>query len=242
MTEPAPAADEIPLAQQLGESYAALLGGEWELDNPEQLLQPTLAEEVDLPADPIPEALPLPTAEAVLDADVPPSPLQIIEAMLFLGGSPLSAETACQIIRGLTVPQFREWIDVLNRVYRMQNRPYLVTSNESGYTLTLRQRYRSVKERLYGGPREARLSQPALDVLALVAYRQPIPKGELDSIRGTESSSIVRQLVRLGLIAVVQRGEAKQPESAYGTTPRFLEVFNLRGLDDLPQLADPQQL
>ena len=106
MTEPAPAADPdvIPLAQQLGESYAVLLSGEWEIDNPEQLLQPLMAEEVDPPpaVDDIPEALPLPTAEAVLDADVPPSPLQIIEAMLFLGGSPLSGETACQIIRGLS--------------------------------------------------------------------------------------------------------------------------------------------
>ena len=78
--------------------------------------------------------------------------------------------------------------------------------------------------------------------LVLIAYRQPISKGELDSVRGAESATILRQLVRLGLVAIVQRGDAAQRDVSYGTLPRFLEVFGLSGLDDLPQLAEPQQL
>jgi segregation and condensation protein B len=106
----------------------------------------------------------------------------------------------------------------------------------------LRPRFRPVVERLYGQMREARLSPPAIEVLSLVAYRQPVTKQEMDSIRGAESGALIRQLVRRNLIAVVQRGEAGRREVFYGTTPRFLELFLLTSLDDLPQTADLQRL
>jgi segregation and condensation protein B len=79
-------------------------------------------------------------------------------------------------------------------------------------------------------------------VLALVAYRQPATKQEVDSLRGYDSGSLLRQLVRRGLIAIVQRADAAQREVAYGTTPRFLELFGLTNLDDLPQTEDLQKL
>jgi len=228
-----------PTPQELGATlaaHAARLGNrEWVLDAEDATPDPPLAE---LP-DPDPE---IPLAEAAVEPEIPPAPLQIIEAMLFVGGQPLSAARAVESIRGLEMEQFREAIDLLNRVYRLQNRPYTIASNEQGYTLVLRPRFRGLKERLYGGPREARLTQAALDVLSLVAYRQPILKNELDSIRGNESGTILRQLIRLGLISVVQRAESSKREVSYGTTARFLELFNLKSLDDLPQTGDPQRL
>src|SRR5260370_10603343 len=106
----------------------------------------------------------------------------------------------------------------------------------------LRPRVKDVAERLYGQTRKARLSPAAIDVLSLVAYRQPVAKQEVDSIRGMESGSLLRQLVRRGLIAVAQRGDSLKREVAYGTTQRFLQLFKLRSLDDLPQTHDLQQL
>jgi segregation and condensation protein B len=97
-------------------------------------------------------------------------------------------------------------------------------------------------EKLYGGQREARLSTAAIDVLALVAYRQPATKAEIDSLRGADSAGLLRQLVRRGLIQVVYRADAAQREVSYGTTPRFLEWFGLQSLDDLPRTQDLQQL
>jgi segregation and condensation protein B len=108
--------------------------------------------------------------------------------------------------------------------------------------LALRPRYQPVMEKLYGTMREARLSQAAVDVLALVAYRQPATKQEIDSLRGADCGGLLRQLVRRGLIAIVQRGEASQRQVSYGTTPRFLEMFQLKSLDDLPQTQDLQRL
>lgn len=172
----------------------------------------------------------------------PPPELRIIEALLFVGAMPLTAVRAGEIIRGLTPEQFRLAIDNLNREYRRQGRPYLILPQGPGYALQLRPRFHKVQQALLGGVREARLSPAAVDVLSLVAYRQPTTRQEIDSWRGADSASLLRQLIRHGLIMVVQRGAAGQREVQYGTTPRFLEVFGLQSLDDLPRTQDLQQI
>jgi segregation and condensation protein B len=174
--------------------------------------------------------------------DSPPDPRRIIEALLFVGGPPLTPERATEIVRGLTPDQFRAHVDSLNRDYRRQGRPYQVLRTDAGYSLALRSAYRGIRERLMGSPREARLSQPALDVLALVAYRQPLTKAEIDSQRGVDSGALLRQLQRLGLVTVLQRAEGGGSDTAYGTTPRFLELFGLSGLEDLPRTDDLRRL
>jgi segregation and condensation protein B len=172
---------------------------------------------------------------------VPPPPHRIVEALLFVGGPPLTAERAGEAVRGLGPEQFLQVVETLNRDYRRQGRPYRVQRRQQGYELVLLPRYRGVLDRLYGSVREARLSPAALDVLALVAYRQPVTRQEVESLRGLDSGGPLRQLVRLGLVAL-QRGESGQREVAYGTTPRFLKLFQLRSLDDLPRTLDLQQM
>ena len=151
------------------------------------------------------------------ESSAPPPLRRIVEAMLFVGGAPLTAERAAEAVRGLSAEQFREILDELNRDYRRQGRPYRIQVREQGYELALQPRFRGVHERLYGATREARLSPAALDVLALIAYRQPITKQEVEALRGGESSSALRQLVRLGLIAV-RRGESDHREVVYSST------------------------
>jgi segregation and condensation protein B len=172
----------------------------------------------------------------------PPPPERIIEALLFVGGAPLTAARVWETIRGLTPGQFMKAIDSLNQGYRRQGRPYSIQPQQDGYVLALRPAYLPVLEKLYGTMREVRLSTAAVEVLALVAYRQPATKHEIDSIRGAESGGILRQLVRRRLIAVVQRGDSAQREISYGTTERFLEFFGLKSLDDLPRAQDLQEV
>lgn len=218
MSEPHPA-DLSPL--ELGQAAASRIGpAEWQLD-----AELTAEPEIDPPGSP---------------SDTPPSPEQIIEAMLFVGGHPLTPPVACSAVRGLTPERFQAAIDALNRKYREQLRPYAVQPRDGGFVLAVPPSYRSLRERLFGGPREARLSQPAVDVLAVIAYRQPVGKAEIDAARGTDSGSVLRQLVRLGLIAVQHRAEAADREVRYGTTPRFLDVFGLGSLDELPRLGETQ--
>jgi segregation and condensation protein B len=162
--------------------------------------------------------------------------------MLFVGGHPLTASVACATVRGLTPERFQAAIEVLNRRYRDQWRPYVIEPRDDGYVLVLRAAYRNLRERLFGGPRVSRLTQSALDVLSVVAYRQPVSKAEIDALRGTDSGATLRQLVRFGLVAVQHRAEATGREVRYGTAPRFLQVFGLASLDELPRLGDPQQM
>lgn len=181
-------------------------------------------------------------AVAPLPAADPPSPVKIIEALLFVGGAPLTLQEACRLIRGLTPAQFQDAVDLLNQGYRAQGRPYAVVKQEPGYVLELRPKFQRYRERLYGGVRAARLSQAAVETLAVVAYRQPVTKQEIDSLRGHESGAILRQLVRRGLIAVAARGESGGRDLTYATTERFLKLFGLGGLEDLPETGELQRL
>jgi segregation and condensation protein B len=201
--------------EDLSRSYAAMLGDEsWETDVPAVVA-----------------ALPC-------DSGAPPAPTRIVEALLFVGGAPLTAQRACQVIRGMTVEQFTQIVDELNSAYRRQNRPYTIQARAHGNVLTLRPRFRGILEKVFGGVREARLSTQAIDVLALVAYRQPATKIEVDSLRGADSGALLRQLVRRGLIQVTHRAESTTKEVSYGTTARFLEMFGLQSLDDLPKTQE----
>ncbi len=161
--------------------------------------------------------------------------------MLFVGGAPLTAAKACSAVRGLTPDRFRDLADELAKKYRTQNRPYTVQAKDDGFVLAVKPAFRGVRERLTGGPREARLSGPAVEVLSLIAYKQPLAKGDVDALRGADSGGVIRQLVRLGLIAVAARGTADDPAVRYATTGRFLSLFGLGSLDDLPRLEPGTQ-
>ena len=220
----APDEPERPIGWNEAIAAAARLSGDWELDAEPEGLEP----EPEVPAV---AHVPMLFPKTVAEPDVPPpTPLQIVEAMLFIGGPPLTAAKACSAIRGLTEERFRELVEELAKTYRRQNRPYAVQPREAGWVLALRSQYRGIQEKLYGGPKETRLTQPAIDVLSLIAYRQPIAKAEIDTSRGADSGGMLRQLVRLGLVAL-KRGDG------YETTARFLEIFGLRTLDDLPRLG-----
>jgi segregation and condensation protein B len=177
-----------------------------------------------------------------VDTETPPPPLRILEAMLFVGGAPVTMQRTIRLLRGLTAEQFAAAIDELNRDYRRQNRPYAVIPQGAGYVLTLRPKFLPLAERLRGAVRETRLSTAAVDVLALVAYRQPVGKAEVDGLRGAESGAVLRQLVRRGLLQIAPAAETSSAAEAlaalYVTSPRFLEMFGLASLEDLPKTKE----
>ena len=184
------------------------------------------AQDADAPAEP---------------AATPPPPHRIVEALLFAGGQPLTAGRAAAAVTGLPADEFQRAVDTLSRDYRRQNRPYAILATDQGYVLALKPRYQGLVERLAGAPREARLSRAAVEVLSLIAFKQPVTRAEIDSQRGSDSGALVRQLVRLGLVAAGPAPDGGK-EPAYGTTPRFLELFGLKSLDDLPRTDDLQLL
>jgi segregation and condensation protein B len=179
----------------------------------------------------------------VLAADEDPceiSPLTILEAMLFVGNrasEPLSAARAAELMRGVEVGEIPDLVDELNRRYTERGSPYRVVQEGAGYRMTLRGEFCGVRNKFFGRLREARLSQAAIDVLAIVAYRQPVGAEEVAKLRGMPSGHLLLQLVRRRLLEV-ERSAEKPRTPRYRTTARFLDLFGLEGLGDLPQSED----
>jgi segregation and condensation protein B len=168
------------------------------------------------------------------------SPQSILEAMLFVGnagGEPLEPGRAAELMRGVSPGEIPEMVAALNRRYAAHGCPYHVESQGSGYRMTLRSEFHPVRNKLYGRIREAWLSQAAVDVLAIVAYRQPITAEEVSRLRQTPSGHILALLVQRQLLSV-ERVNQPRRKSQYRTTQRFLNLFGMEGLGDLPQSDD----
>ncbi|MCY2941214.1 MAG: SMC-Scp complex subunit ScpB [Planctomycetota bacterium] len=192
-------------------------------------------------ADDFARALPQEVVNAPDFENQPPPIEKVVEAMFFVGGQPLTSQRACEILRGLDLKEFVVIIGGLNRKYKLENRPYRIQPKGNGYEMTILPKYRIIADKLYGMLKEARLSPQALDTLALVAYKQPVCRQEIDTLRGNDTAAIIRQLVRLGLISV-QRGQSDAREITYGTTKKFLELFRLKSLEDLPRHQEMEEL
>jgi segregation and condensation protein B len=179
-----------------------------------------------------------PRSEAVEDYSHV-SPSQIIEAAMFVGGAPLTARKIVGLLRGSFDTAFVEQtIEDLNSAYLAQERPYEIRHGEGGYRLELRPEFDRLRHRVYGsGPREVRLAQEVLEVLALVAYRQPISQKEIESHGKQNAGNLIRQLLRRDLISF-ERGPGGRKDLQYHTTARFLSVFGIASLEDLPQAED----
>ena len=165
-----------------------------------------------------------------------PTPRQIIEACLFVGGTPLAASRLATVLRGEFDAEYidRE-VDELNRLYAAESRPYEIRLGDGGYRLALREEFERIRHRVYGlGPKEVRLSQEALEVLSVVAYHQPIKQATVEELGKSNCGAVLRQLVRRELLSV-ERDPAQPRDVNYKTTPRFLSLFNIKSLDELPR-------
>lgn len=164
------------------------------------------------------------------------TPRQVLEACLFVGGDPLPAKRLANVLRGdFTAEKVDELLADLNRQYAAEERPYEVQLVEGGYQLALREPFERIRRKVYGlGPKEVRLSQDALEVLALVAYHQPIDEARVGELGKPGSGVILRQLVRRELLAIVRAPE--DPQSVqYVVTPRCLSLFGVGSVNDLPR-------
>lgn len=168
------------------------------------------------------------------------SPHSILEAMLFVGnraGNPLTPQRAAELMRGVEPAEIADLVGQLNERYNACGCPYRIVSEGAGYRMSLRGKFAAIRNVLYGRNREARLSQAAVDVLAIIAYRQPISAEDVSKLRGFPSGHLLTQLVRRRLLEV-QRSPESPRTPVYSTTARFLQLFGLEDLGDLPQSED----
>lgn len=217
--------------EDLSEAYAQLIDSG---DNPYQKSRTSEAS-ADAALDSAEDSNDEPTDD---DGDV--SPRSILEAMLFVGSpdnEPLTAKYIASLMRGVSPREIDELIAELNVLYDEEGCPYRVESVGAGYALRIRDNFAGLRDKFYGRVREARLSQQAVDVLALVAYRQPLTADEVAKLRGTPSGGVLSQLVRRQLLRI-ERPDEKPRKPRYFTTDRFLNLFGLNAIEELPQSRD----
>jgi segregation and condensation protein B len=218
------------------EDVSEVPGGESESADRAESVPPDQSAPTDPSGDPSERAVELDT-RGDDDDSCALSPKTILEAMLFVGNlenEPLSARKAAELMRGVDSGEIPELIKELNQRYGDNGCPYSIVSEGAGYRMALRREFHPVRNKFYGRVREARLSQAAKEVLAIVAYRQPLTSEQMTTLRGTPSGHLLTQLVRRRLLRV-ERQPGKRRVVLYRTTDRFLELFGLENLEDLPR-------
>lgn len=163
---------------------------------------------------------------------------QIVEALLFASDAPLSAGDIALIDERLDEDTVEAVVQQLREEYESQERAFTIYDIAGGYQLLTRPEFAPYLERFDTVPQQTRLSAPALEVLAVIAYRQPLGRNEIEEIRGVGSAGVLKTLQDRSLIDVVGRSEGLGRPLLYGTTPKFLEHFGYRSLDDLPRPED----
>jgi len=162
-----------------------------------------------------------------------------IEALLMTSDRPLSEARLAEILgvsgKGAS-KRITAAIETLNQNYAQTSRCFRAERLAGGWQLLTLPAFGPLLHRLHEQRQQTRLSQPALETLAIIAYRQPIMRAEIEAIRGVASGEVLRSLLERRLVKIVGRAEELGRPMLYGTTSEFLKVFGLAGTDDLPQV------
>jgi segregation and condensation protein B len=157
----------------------------------------------------------------------------IVESLLFVADEPLTIERLKQIITGAETKALREALEELVVDYETRKGGFYLSPVAGGYQIRTRPEYTEWIKRLLQ-PKPQRLSKAALETLAIVAYKQPVIRADIEQLRGVDCGGVLRALLERKFIRVLGRKEIPGRPLIYATTKRFLEVFGLKNLKDLP--------
>lgn len=163
-------------------------------------------------------------------------PERVLEALLFAADSPLSAGRLAELIGGCTPARVRQSVARLNDKYVDAGLTFRIESIARGYQMMTLPCYQPWLAKLNTQRAQTRLSAAALEALAIVAYKQPVIRVEVEAIRGVGCGEVLNRLREMGLVKIVGRAEVVGRPLLYGTTRKFLDVFGLADLDDLPPM------
>jgi segregation and condensation protein B len=165
----------------------------------------------------------------------------IIEALLFASDRPLTARDLRACLPDASVSEIKEALGILKYEYDAMGRSFLLKEIAGGFQFRSHVEYGPyILRMLETSP--TRLSRAAMETLAIVAYKQPMLRHEIERIRGVDVGGIMRTLLEKGLIRIVGRKDLPGRPLIYGTTKRFLEVFDLRDIKELPKLKEIENL
>ncbi len=235
--------DEFTL-ETLSEAYADVTGEGRDNDVDDQLHDESI--ERDEEGDALTSASdPQPAVDD--DAACAISPESIVESILFVGSPSdvrLTSKKIAAVLRDVSPKEVVQIVRKLNARYEEQNAAWRIATEKGNYRMVLHESLDSFKDEYFGRNREIKLNQAAIDVLAVVAYHQPASREDVDKARGKSSGSVLNQLVKRQLLSH-EKSEGTPARKLYRTTDRFLDLFGLTEIEDLPQsheVADIEDL
>ena len=161
----------------------------------------------------------------------------VVEAVLFASDESLTAARLVDIV-GTSVKQIRQHIKNLNDKYQANNSAFRIEQIAGGYQMLTLSDYNTWLKKLLRARSDSKLSPAALETLALIAYKQPVIRADVEAIRGVQAGEVIRNLMYKGLVKIIGRAEVLGRPMLYGTTRKFLEVFGLNSLKDLPKIEE----
>ena len=164
----------------------------------------------------------------------------VIEALLFVSERPLALEKIKEVL-GLDTVGIRKKLEELQAEYETANRGMRIIEIAGGFQMITAPHLAIFLKKLYKNRRSERLSKPALETLAIIAYKQPLTKLEIESIRNVNIDGMMHSLLEKGLVRICGRKKAPGRPFVYGTTRQFLEYFGLKSLEELPKIDNFQE-
>jgi len=161
----------------------------------------------------------------------------VVEAVLFASDEPLSEARLGNIVE-TSVKQVRQCIENLNDKYKANNNAFRIEQIAGGYQMLTLSPYNYWLKKLLRARSDSKLSPAALETLAIIAYKQPVMRADIEAVRGVATGEVIRTLCYKGLVKIVGRAEVLGRPMLYGTTKKFLEVFGLNTLKDLPKIEE----
>ena len=166
----------------------------------------------------------------------------VIEAVLLSADSPVAATRLAEVVEGQTPRDVARLVDELREQYQQSQRGFTIVEVAGGYQLATRPELSPWLRRFHKDRAQVRLSQAALEALAIIAFKQPVTRIEIDSIRGVNSSGVMQTLLEVGMIRLVGRSEGIGKPMLFGTTREFLIHFGLKSLAELPRPRELEEL
>jgi segregation and condensation protein B len=161
----------------------------------------------------------------------------VVEAVLFASDEPLSTSRLANIVDTNT-RQIRESVEQLNEKYKKNKNAFRIENIAGGFQMLTLSPYNHWLKKLLRVRSEGKLSPAALETLAIISYKQPIIRADVEAIRGVAAGEVIRNLMYKGMVKVVGRAEVVGRPMLYGTTRKFLETFGLNTLKDLPKIEE----
>lgn len=169
------------------------------------------------------------------------STISVVEAVLFAADEPVTIGKLSEIVGAGGVRDIKKHIQALNTKYNEMDCAFRIESIAGGYQLLTQSKFNPWLSKLIKVRSESKLTPAAMETLAIIAYKQPILRVDIENVRGVAAGEMVRQLIEKGVVKIVGRAEELGRPLLYGTTKKFLEVFGLGSLKDLPTLEDAKK-